>query len=214
MKRILLALVGGLALAGSANAVTLGFDCVAAGSTQACTVGEASLSVDVLDTAAGKVTLTFSNSDPGTSSLIALFVDDSGLIRKAVLSGGTGTDFKSGGRPSDLPGAGSAFDADFAKKPKDVNGATGGESVSIVLKLKGGVTFADVLAALADGSLKIGAHINDADPSCVGSNPGPQCVGDPGSASFVNLLPVPEPGATALAGVACLGLALIGRRRS
>jgi hypothetical protein len=212
-----MALVCALAFAGSANAVTLGFGCIASGSALACTVGEASLSVDVTEAASNKVSLTFSNSDAGTSSLVAVYLDDSGLVSKAKLSGGAGTDFKSGGKPSDLPGGGTAFDADFrftAKKPSDTNGANGGESVTIVLKLKAGVTFADVLAALADGSLKIGAHISDADPSCVGPNPGPGCTGDPGSASFVNVLPVPEPGATALASVACLGLALIGRRRA
>jgi len=98
-----------------------------------------------------------------------------------------------------------------AADPAAANGVNGGETLTVVLTLKSGTAYADVLAALVDGTLRIGALINDADPGCVGQNTGPQCVGDPGVASFVNFpdpVPVPEPVAALLGGVACIGLAL------
>ncbi len=217
MKRFWLCALLALAFAGPASAVTLQFDCIG-GTAQACAVGEASLSVDVTAGAGNTMTLTVSNSDSGTSSLTALYLDDAGLISRVSITGGTGTDFKKNGKPKNLPaGSTVSFVDDFhvtARKPSSANGVNGGESLTLVLTLKNGVTSADVLAALAAGTLKIGALINDADPGCVGQNTGPQCVGDPGVASFVNLPnAVPEPAAALLGGVACLGLAFYGRRR-
>ena len=217
MKRLLLRLVLVLAFASSASAVSFGFDCIA-GASLACGVGEASLSVNVIDSGSGTVTLTFSNSDAGTSSVTGIYLDGSRPIAKASNSGGAGTSFKKGGKPKDLPGGGNvSFHDDFrftAKKPQPLNGINGGESLTIELRLKNGVTYADVIAALGDGSLRLGLLISDADPNCVGDRMGSECVGDPGVASFVNLPnPVPEPIPAILGGVACFGLALIGRRR-
>ncbi len=219
MKRLLIGLCVGFAFASSASAATFGFDCIA-GATAPCGVGEASLSVDVTDSGSGTVTLTFANSDSGSSSLAGIYLDDSALIASSSLGGGAGTDFKKGGKPKNLPGGGTvSFSDDFrftAKKPKATNGVNGGETLTIVLTLTGGTTYADLVNALGDGSLRIGALINDADPNCVGQNTGPLCAGDPGVAAFVNRNlpnPVPEPVAALLGGVACVGLALIGRRR-
>jgi hypothetical protein len=217
VKQYALGLIVALALGSPASAATFSFDCIA-GTSQSCGVGEATLSLNVANSGNGAVTLTFSNSDAGTSSLTAIYLDDSRLIASASNAGGAGTLFKSGGKPKDLPGGGTvSFRDDFrftAKKRRATNGVEGGESLTIVLTLRSGVTFADVVSALGSGRLRIGANINDADPSCVGQNGGPRCVGDAGIASFVDLpSPVPEPVAALLGGVACLGLAHLGRRR-
>ena len=217
MNRFWLCALLALALAGPASAVTLQFGCIG-GTAQACAVGEASLSVEAAAGAGNTVTLTFANADAGTSSLTAIYLDDAGLISRISIAGGAGTDFKKNGKPKNLPaGSTVSFVDDFhvtARKPSDSNGVNGGETLTLVLTLKKGSTSADVLAALADGSLRIGALIGDADPGCVGQNTGPQCVGDPGVAAFVNLpSPVPEPAAAVLGGIACLGLAFYGRRR-
>jgi hypothetical protein len=217
MKRYLICALVAVALAGPASAVTLQFGCIA-GTAVACSVGEASLSVDVVANTGNTVTLTFSNGDPGTSSLVGVYIEDAGLLSRISIAGGAGTDFKKNGKPKNPPGGSAvSFVSDFranARKPADTNGVNGGETLTIVLSVKDRSTSAEVLAAILDGSLRIGTGINDADPNCVGQNTGPQCVGDPGVASFVNLLvPVPEPGAALLGGVACLGLLFYGRRR-
>jgi hypothetical protein len=202
----MLGLLFGVAFATSAGAATFGFDCIA-GTAQACGVGEASLSVNVVDSGNGKVTLTFANSDAGTSSMPGLYLDDSDLIASAANAGGAGTMFQRGGKPRNLLGSAAiSFNSDFrftAKRPKVTNGVQGGETLTIVLTLRSGVTFADVISALGSGALRIGVHIADTDPGCLGDNPGPQCTGDPGAASLVNLPnAVPEPVAALLGGVA------------
>ena len=217
MKRLLLILLAALAIASSASATTYGFDCIA-GTAQACGVGEAQLSVDVTDSGSGTVTLTFRNVGSGTSSLTGVYLDTTINFASTSISGGAGTSFQKKGNPKDLPGAGLvSFSDDYrftARKPKASNGVNVGESVTIVLTLKSGTTYADVISAIDNGSFRIGTLIADADPSCVGQGTGPQCVGDPGVASFINgPRPVPEPVAALLGGVACIGLALIGRPR-
>jgi len=216
MKRVILAAVGILAFAGSAQATSFGFDCISS-SPVACAVGEAQLAVDVTDSGSGTLTLVFSNSDPGTSVVRGIYVDDaSNLVKKISSVGGAGTNFKKGGKPADLPGGSVVgFSADFrsvARKPKADNGIAGGESLTVVLTLEGGVTFADVLAAIANGDMRFGVNITRADPGCIGSTT-PACIADPGEGSLVSLSAVPEPFAAVLGGVACIGLALIGRRR-
>lgn len=218
MKRLLLALLASFAIAGSASATTYGFDCIA-GAAQACGVGEAQLSVDVTDSGNGKVTLTFRNVGSGTSSLTGVYLDTSINFASTSIADGAGTSFQKRGNPKNLPGGGVvSFTDDYrftARKPKAVNGVNAGESLSIVFTLGGGTTYADVVSAIGNGSFRIGALIADADPNCVGQNTGPQCVGDPGVAAFVNHpRPVPEPVAALLGGVACIGLAVIGRRRA
>ncbi len=217
MKRLLLILLASFAIGGSASATTYGFDCIA-GTPQACGVGEAQLSADVTDSGGGTVTLTFHNVGSGTSSLTGVYLDTNITFASISIAGGAGTDFRKKGSPKDLPGGGSvSFSDDYrftAHKPKAANGVNVGETLSIVLTLKAGTTYADVVSALGNGSFRIGLLIADADPNCVGQNTGPQCVGDPGVASFVNNpRPVPEPVAALLGCVACIGLAVIGRRR-
>jgi hypothetical protein len=217
MKRYMLGFALAMGFAGTADAATFQFECIS-GAAVACGVGEASLSVELTDGGNDTVHLVLSNNDPGTSIATGIYIDDSRLVRKVTLTGGAGTNFRRGGKPSDLAGGSVvAFHDDFrftARKPVDPNGVDGGESLALVLRLRDGVTYADVISALASGALRIGVHIADADPSCVGSGTGPQCTGDPGSASFVNLPnPVPEPMAQLLGGLACVGLAIYGRRR-
>ena len=66
--------------------------------------------------------------------------------------------------------------------PAQPNGVNPGESLGIVFDLIGGQAFADTIAALADGGLRIGIHV--------------QGFEDGGSESFVNNGPT-EPGTIA-----------------
>ncbi|MBM4382368.1 MAG: hypothetical protein FJ091_03265 [Deltaproteobacteria bacterium] len=202
MKRLLLGLLFSICAASSAQAVTFGFDCLA-GPSAACGVGEAQIRVEVTDAGSGMVNLVFTNTGAEVSAVRSIYFDRPENFAKLVLLGGAGTRFKKGGKPKDLPGVPS-FMSDFrftARSPQDINGLNPGESLTIVLKLASGRTFADVVSALESGSLKIGVFMVANTPTT-------------GEASLVNLpRPVPEPVAALMGGVACLGLALLGRRR-
>jgi hypothetical protein len=216
MKRPLLALLFGAAISSSASATTFQFGCIA-GQATACSVGEAALSADVTDAGPGRVSVVISSSASGAAAVMGLYIDDAGLISSISNQGGAGVAFKKNGSPSDLVGGSAvSFVDDFrllAKKPRATNGINGGESLTVVLRLKKGVTFSDVLAALGDGSLRLGLTLIEADPNCVGQNTGPNCMGDPGTASFVNRPgAVPEPALAALAALGALGAALRSRK--
>ena len=202
MKRLMLALVLVIAAASSAQAITFGFDCLA-GAAGPCGVGEAQIKVEVTDAGNGMVNLVFTNTGPDSSAVRSIFFDRPDGLGKLVLGPGSGTLFKKGGKPKDLPGVPSFVD-DYrftARSPQSTNGLNPSESLTIVLKLAGGRAYADVVSALQDGSLKIGIFMIANAPTV-------------GEVSLVNLPnPVPEPVAAVMGGVACLGLGLLGRRR-
>jgi hypothetical protein len=217
MKRSLLGVLAAAALSSSASAATFGFDCFV-GSPQTCAVGEASLSVDVVEASNGSVTLTISNSDIGTTSVTAVYLEDADLVRSATVADSVGTNFRSGGKPKHLQGAGViSFQDDFrftARKPRGASGVQGGESLTIVLSLRDGAAYADVLSALEAGEFRIALRLEGDERGCASRKKKSECVGDPIPASLVNRPnAVPEPMPAVLGSFACLGLALFGRRR-
>ena len=76
-------------------------------------------------------------------------------------------------------------------------GVDPGETLGVVFNLNGGGTFADILAELTNGDLRIGIHAQ----AFVGG----------GSESFVNF-PIPEPGTALLLGLGLAGLSARQRR--
>jgi hypothetical protein len=110
-------------------------------------------------------------------------------------------DFSEGASPGNMPGgnligfvATAGFLAD-SDPPVPSNGVNPFESLGIVFDLQFGGAFADVIAELTNGDLRIGVHVQDFDGG--------------GSDSFVNL-PVPEPSAALLIG---MGLSILASRR-
>ena len=204
MRRVALAiLLAGAALVlgvGSAGAVSFGFGCISNNLAGDCDIGEAQLAVDVTaGPAAGQVSFLFTNTGSEDSSITAVYFDDGTLDGIASILDGTGVDFEEGANPSNLPAGNTVgFDASFSadsEPPTQPNGVNPGQELTIIFDLLTGEDFAGTLAALADGSLRIGLHV--------------QGFESEGSESFVN---VPEP-ALALLLAPLLLLAAPNRKR-
>ena len=186
-----------------ANAVPFGFDCITGNVAGDCAIGEAQLSVDVTQSGS-QVLFTFSNSGPDASSITDVYFDDGVLLSIAMITGSAGVDFSEGASPPNLPGgAPIGFSATFAldsDPPAQPNGVNPTETLAVLMNLTAGSTFADVLADLGDGTLRIGIHV--------------QGFATGGSESFVHQSPVPGPHAAILflAGTA-LAAHSIRRRR-
>jgi len=191
-----------------AHATVIDFGCITNNKAADCATGEAQLTVTVSDPGDAKVLFTFQNAGPAASSITSVHFDDGTLLGLSGLVdadddalgsfGDPGVDFTGGGAtPPELPGAdevgfettaGFLADSDV---PPPINGVNPDESLGVVFELAPGGSVADVLAELADGTLRIGVFVQDFEGG--------------GSESFVN---VPEPGAALLLGVAFLGVAL------
>lgn len=194
----------------TANAVPIGFSCITGNDAGNCAVGDAQLSVEITDIGGGQVLLEFMNSGPADSSIADVYLDDAvpgtimsvaDLIDADQNGGDPGVDFSMGATPPNLPGgnavgfsATTGLTAD-SDPPVQPNGVNPGETLGVIFNLNLGSTFADVLADLTDGDLRIGIHV--------------QGFSNGGSESFVNV-PVPEPSAALLIG---LGMAALGTRQ-
>ena len=178
-----------------ARAVALGFGCISNNIAGDCAIGEAQLAVDVLDAGGGQVLFSFSNAGPAASSITDVYFDDGSLLSIAVVINDLVApgivDFSQGASPGDLP-AGNNADPDFnttagfnadSNPPTQPNGVNPGEVLGIQFALLPGKTYADVLAELGDGTLRIGLHV--------------QGYASGGSESLVNE-PLPEPATLAL----------------
>ena len=162
------------------------------------------LSVDVTAGAGGTVDFTFYNNVGIASSITEVYFDDGTLLEIAEITSSGGVDYVGGATPADLPG-GNDIDPAFVATQAFSTQADGNtqdgvdaedEWLKINFTLQGTQTYADTLAALADGSLRIGLHIRS--------------IGDKeDSDGFVNspLTVVPLPGTAALAACGLLGLA-------
>jgi|OpeIllAssembly_1097287.scaffolds.fasta_scaffold103906_2 hypothetical protein len=159
-----------------------------------------------------RVAFTFYNASGGiASSITDIYFDDGTLLGIASITNGGGVNFASPAVPSNLPGGNLAsppfvtttgLSAD-STAPITANGVNPGESVTITFNLINGKTFADTEAALANGSLRIGLHVQS-----IGT------VG--GSDSYINGgdgISLSEPGTMILLGLGLLGLGIVVRKR-
>jgi hypothetical protein len=187
-------------------AATLSFDCITNNIAGDCVIGESQLTVDVTSPSATQVLFQFKNTGASASSITDVYFDDGTLLGIASLTNGSGVAFSQDASPPDLPGgntlvpafevtAGFLADSDPPAQP---NGVNPGETLGIVFDLQSGGTFANILAELASGELRIGIHVQGYDTE--------------GSESFVNN-PVPIPAAVWLFGSGLLGLAAVARRK-
>ena len=188
-----------------AGAVTLGFGCISNNSAADCAAGEAQVTVDVADAGGNQISFTFENAGPVASSITDVYWDDGGVL--AGIFSITNTPglvaFSSPADPGNLPAANDApppfqttpgFSAD-SDSPVQANGVNPGEQLVVIFDLLSGKTFADAIADLTDGDLRIGVHV--------------QGFASEGGESFVNE-PIPEPGTAMLLG---LGLLVLGKTR-
>jgi hypothetical protein len=193
-------------LSGSAQGATFGFDCITGNVAGDCATGEAQLTVVVSDPGGGQVLFHFKNAAGGASSITDVHWDDGSLLGLGSITNGPGVTFDPGCAPGNLPGGSgialpfqttAGFCAD-SSPPVQPQGVNPGEWLKVYFDLQLGKTFADVLADLASGELRIGIHV--------------QGFSGGGSESF---LAVPEPTTLGLlaAGLAALsGYARRSRR--
>ena len=184
-----LAVLCGLAPA-AAQAVPVSFTCLTGSLPGDCAIGETQLQVEVSDLGS-QVMFSLSNTGSEAAAVSEVYFDDGTLLGLASIANGPGVDFSQFPiNPPDLPGGNLAsppfnvtagFHAN-ASNPPPMNGVGPGETLGIVFDLQAGGTFADVLAELGNGDLRIGLHV-------IGFASG-------GSESFINQA-VPEPLAAA-----------------
>lgn len=208
-KSFLLAAALMVFTSGAASAATISFFIVPGGSSSLDL--SAQLRAEVTDEGAGLVGFTFYNDVGKQSSITDIYFDDGTLLDiGAITSSGSGVSFTAPATPGDLPG-GSSISPKFETTEQWSLDSTSpmvpqhgvdqlGEWVKVVFSLQSGQDYDDTLAALADGTLRLGLHV--------------QAIEGGGSSSWVsNPLGVPDGGTTALLlGLGMLGLGYARRR--
>jgi hypothetical protein len=147
------------------------------------------------------------------SSICDVYFDDGALLGIASVSGSPGVSFSVGASPGNLPGGNSisppfetsapnewfATDSDSPVFANGVNSAS--EYLDILFNLQTGMTYANVVSSLADGSLRVGLHMQ-----AIGATGGSDSYVNGGGDGVV-----PAPAAVSL-GLIGLGLVHLVRR--
>jgi hypothetical protein len=208
-KTVLLTVAAMLMAAGAANATTFSFGKITNNGNPDVS---GQLLVDVTDGAGDTVDFTFYNSALIGSSITDIYFDDGTLLALADIDSSAGVVFDDPASPGNLPGGNLASPAfvttqDFSadsNAPVSANGVDDdAEWVTINFTLQGTQTYADTIAALESGALRIGLHVQSID-GCT------TCLST--SDSYVNT--VPDGGMTiSLLGLALGGLGVMARRK-
>jgi hypothetical protein len=203
-------MAGMIMLAASAQAALFGFTKITNNASEDLS---GQLLVDVTDAGSSGgfnlVSFRFTNDIGIASSITDVYWDDGTLLAIGTPAGSSGVSFSSPATPGNLPGANDAsppfqttqqFSAD-SDSPVTENGVnSASEFLDVVFTIQAGLGFADTIAAINDGSLRMGMHV--------------QAIGAQGeSDGYVNNpQPVPAPGAAILA---TMGLTIVSavRRR-
>ena len=203
------AMFAGLSLgAESSQAVTLTFFHISDNSGQAAAVAT-QLTVEVEQGADDtEASFTFWNNVGIAASITDVYFDDGSLLDIASISSSAGVSFSEGAAPPDLPGGNCcSFSASFSADSNDPVSANGVDSstewLTIIFNLVAGMTFADTIAALISGDLRLGMHV--------------QAIGTSGdSDGFINnaLDPVPLPAGLLLFLSGLAGIGFLGRYKS
>ena len=185
------------------------FNCITNNSPTDCAIGEAQLSMEVIDDGGGLVSFKFFNAVGEASSITDIYFDDASLLGgSSITDSGSGVSFSGLATPPNLPGGSSISPAFVATTSTDsdppvvANGVnTSSEWVQVSFSLLSGQDYQDVIDALGTGDLRVGLHV--------------QGFASGGSEAFVNSsTPVPEPGTMLLLGAGLTGLAARRRRRN
>lgn len=206
MKRVIsvaaATVVGLLCFTSSATAGMFGFTRITSNSSSDLA---SQFSVDLFSSGPNSVEFRVLNSGPLSSSITAVYFDDrldsilAGL--SSIDNSSPGVDFAANGSPPNLPAANNAnpqFQDDFratSTPPTSPNGVGPGEFVGLFFSLLNGVSFSDVLAAMGNGDLRLGLHV--------------QSMPDGRSDSYVSsggLIPSPDAGLLGILGLGVLGM--------
>ena len=175
-------------VASVASAVTVGFERIEPGNAPENVASQ--FSAEVTDAGAGLVSFKFSNAGPIASYIADIYWDFDGSLLTGFDT--IAPDWNEPATPGNLPGGNMVgFSADLsvdADPPPARNGIHPGEMATFILTTGG--TFDAIVAALTDGSLRLGLHV--------------QGIGSKGESDGFVSVPVPLPTA------AWMGIALLG----
>jgi len=212
----LAAAIGAMTMVTTAQAITYGFKNISANNVNNALAGETQLSVSVDAAGTGRVVFTFNNLGPEASSITDVYFDTANnLAGISAIEGSAGVKYSQGATPGNLPAANNAtpvFEtaADFSADsdaPVQPNGVNPGEWLKIYMNLKAGDNLDSILAFIANGSLRIGIHVQGF------SNGGSESFvhGDPGGGGIPS---VPDPSSTGLLlGLSWMAVEAMRRRR-
>lgn len=202
---LLIAVSAPFALAAAAAAGPVySFSAITQNGTQSVAQGQSQLSMTVSSFAAGVINFRFDNVGPASFVIAQVYWDNTGGLLSGVnsIASGAGVAFAGGGTPTSLPNANAAnFTSSFrisADSPAPSNGVGPGETLDVRMNLAGGVTLAQVLAALDTNAMRVGIHAT--------------AFANGQSEAFVSTNIIPLPGAAAMGSAGLLGVASRRRR--
>ncbi len=176
-------------------AVTFGFSNITNNSGIAATLAS-EFTLDVTESGANAV-FTLNNNSTEDAFINQIYWDDNASTLGGFVSLESG--YSTPARPKNLPAGNTVgFTANFSVKgnpPAPTHGINEGDTGSFTLSLLSGVTFNDVIAALYDGTLRLGIHVQ-----------GIELYEHDYSESFVSS--VPEPSTYLLFGLGLISLML------
>lgn len=193
----------------SVFAYDYGFDNITNNNAGDAAIAETQLSFAVTGYSSTQVEFLFKNIGTEASSITDIYFDDDIPLMTWSEFSQMDTNvvsFNEGAKPGNLPGGRSfdfssnySYDSDSPTQP---NGVNPGEVLGIVFDYTDGYGLEQIIAALNNGSLSVGIHVQGFDSG-----------GSEGFVSASSSNPVPEPASMVLLGIGLMGIAGISRKK-